>query len=80
MFVEGWLPSIYIVWLESVKEMGLSTWAWCVSLVACCGQAAGYRAQVPQHPIKHDITKFDRKYHTTRINLSHKWADIHSSK
>ena len=35
----------YVMWLGSIKGMGLKT---CVGLVPFCG----YRAKVPQHPIE----------------------------
>ena len=40
----------YVVWLGSMKGMGLMTCARCWGLVPCCSQD-GYRAQVQQHPI-----------------------------
>ena len=41
----------YVVWLGSMKGMGLRTWARCAGLVPYCDQV-GYRAQVPQHLIE----------------------------
>ena len=40
----------YVVWLSSMKGMGLRNCARFVDLVPCCGQD-DYRAQVPQHSI-----------------------------
>ncbi len=54
----------YIVWLESMKEVGLrhsqGAWVW-RDMVPCCGQA-GYGDQLPQHPIEtylHNIVTFN---------------------
>ena len=41
----------YVVWLGSMKGMGLGTNARFVDLITCCDQD-GYRAQVQQHPIE----------------------------
>ncbi len=40
-----------VVWLGSMKGVGLRTCTWCVGLIPCCGQN-GYRAQVAQLPIE----------------------------
>ncbi len=42
---------VVTVWVGSMKGMGLCTCARCTCRGPCCGQD-GYRAQVPQHPIK----------------------------
>ncbi len=41
----------YVVWLGSLKGMGLWTSVRCLGMVPYCGQD-GYQAQVPQHPIE----------------------------
>ncbi len=41
----------YMVWLGSIKGMGLRTFARCAGLVPFCCQD-GYRDQVPQHQIE----------------------------
>ncbi len=46
----------YAMRLGSLKNMGLKTCVRCVGLVPFCGQE-GYRAQVPQHTIKHNHNK-----------------------
>ncbi len=40
----------YVVWLGSIKGVGLRICAR-LGLVPCCGRN-GYRAQTPQHPIE----------------------------
>ncbi len=40
----------YVVWLGSMKGMGLRTYARFASLIPCCKD--DYRAQVHQHPIE----------------------------
>ncbi len=42
------LVASYVVWLGSLKELGLKT---CLGLVYCCSQD-GHRAQVPHHPVE----------------------------
>ena len=50
----------YVVWLGSMKGMDLRTYTSCISMVPCCGQD-GCQAQVPQNPIKNNIT-YDFKH------------------
>ncbi len=41
----------YVVWLGSIKCIGLKTCAKCTGLNTCCIQD-GYRTEVPQHSIE----------------------------